>query len=107
MTSMVMLEQVVRGEVVRADVVFRDADGEPADPTIVTFQVRVPGGQVRTYRFGQDAAVSRLALGTYRLELRVDVPGRWHLYARADGAVETAAIGRIDVAHDPLYDATS
>ena len=77
------------GDEVYLTAAFTDENGDPADPTTVTFRSRKPDGTVTTYVYGIDAQVEYLSLGNYAVTLSVDLAGTW--FYRWEGSDDPAA----------------
>ena len=66
------------GDVMRITGSFAQS-GSALDPTTVSLQVKTPDGVVTTYVYPTDAALVRLAQGSYRLDFSVTQAGQ-HWY---------------------------
>lgn len=77
---------------------FVDEDGDPADPTTVTFRTKAPDGTFANYVFPDDAAVTNPAVGTFRVHITPDQSGEWCYHAEGEGAVQvTTPDGHFEV----------
>ena len=68
---------------------FRDVDGQLADPTLITFQIKDPAGTVTA---GDETDATNPAPGVWRWQIPAafDSPGTWWLRAEATSGLQTA-----------------
>jgi nitrogen fixation protein FixH len=86
------------GRTLIATVVFRDADGQPFDPTSVEFETRGPHGVETTYT-ENDPEVSYKSAGTYTLTFTPSEGGRWIVQATGiQGSNRVVEVATVDVA---------
>jgi uncharacterized protein YfaS (alpha-2-macroglobulin family) len=85
------MNQYEVGDAVRCEVVFRDLDGQLADPDAVTFRYRQGNGAITVLTYGADAELVRDSLGTFHADVVPDVAGVWHYAFRGTGSVKAAA----------------
>lgn len=78
------------GNVIRLKVVFTDIDGSAVDPTDVQLNVRLYGGDVETFTFG-NGQVQRQATGIYYYDYTPSQPGLY--YYRYIGSGDAVAAG--------------
>jgi hypothetical protein len=66
------------GDRTRFTATFRDLDSALFDGNVVLFKLKSPAGTETTYRYGVDAALTRVSLGVYRIEVPWTLKGTWH-----------------------------
>jgi hypothetical protein len=77
----VAVMQVDQGQLTTLEMEFRQgATRALFDPTTVKLSVKRPGGKVRTYVYGTDAALVKDSTGLYHVNLLGNLSGLW--YAR-------------------------
>lgn len=70
------------------------ADGDPADPTTVTFQVRYPDTTVVSYLYGTDPEVVKTGIGAYQCDVGIPPQtGEYRYDAVGTGLVESTLPG--------------
>jgi hypothetical protein len=79
------------GQMVRCSVVFRDADGDPVDPSTVTFRVRKPDGTTTTYVYQTDPELVRTEMGSFSVDVLAALGGRYTYRFEGGGAVVASA----------------
>jgi len=82
------------GTALRIEVDFTDADGDPVDPTTVTFKTHSPCGDIASYVYLTDAEVGKSAVGSYYADITVPTSnsaGRWGFRWETTGAGTTIA----------------
>lgn len=62
----------------------------PADPTVVTCQVKTPTNVATIFTFGVDAELTKITLGKFKLEIPVPIVGTWTFRWKGTGAVTAA-----------------
>ncbi len=72
--------------------VFRTAEGEAANPSTVTMDLKDPAGVVTTYSYLTDNELTRTSTGHYEFLLVFDTAGTW--YARWNGTGSLIAHSR-------------
>jgi uncharacterized protein YfaS (alpha-2-macroglobulin family) len=89
-----------RGDRVRTFAVFRDHDGELADPTEVTLRVRTPSGEIEI--IGDDD-ITQDSVGNYHHDIDIDESGAWFYRWEGTGALVAAgeSILRVRVSQFP------
>jgi len=65
------------GDAVILTATFKDAADDPADPNVVTFRVRPPGGELIIYVYGTDIQPTKTGTGVYAFNLELNLPGEW------------------------------
>ena len=88
------------GDVARIEAPFRDANGDPADPTVVTASVRKPDSTVTNYTVSPGEIVHD-GVGQYHLDVAVDMAGDWFYAFVGTGAVSVAD-EKTFVAREPM-----
>lgn len=78
------------GDVIKLTAAFTDG-GTAVDPGTVTFKIRPPVGDIVTYVYGTDAALTKTATGNYRLDYEPTQHGTYTW--RAAGTVTNKAAG--------------
>ncbi|HKX83400.1 MAG TPA: hypothetical protein VJL58_04195 [Pyrinomonadaceae bacterium] len=78
------------GTQVRCSVVFRNAAGDEADPTTVTFRVRDPEGTTIVYVYNTDPELVRSAAGRFYVLVTADNTRTWIYRFEGTGAVVAA-----------------
>lgn len=73
--------------------VFRDEDGDLADPTALTFTYRAPDGTLTSYVYNTDPELVRDSLGTYHTTVTMDTAGDGFWRWSATGAVADSETG--------------
>ena len=85
------ISNFISGDTVRFSVTF-SVSSVNTDPTTVTFRTRNANRVVRSFTYLTDAEVVRSAVGQYRIDLQLDLPGehwfRWESSGIAPGASE-------------------
>lgn len=76
----------VVGTQAKVQVVFRDEDKRPADPGVVTIQVKTPAASTTAYVYGTDAEVTRIATGVYQIAFAVTAAGTWTVQAEGSSS---------------------
>ena len=79
------------GDQVQLAAAFTDENGDPADPTEVTFRIRKPDGTTTAYVYGVDATVVQTSVGNYTCTVDIDQSGTWRY--RWEGTEDPAAAG--------------
>lgn len=72
------------GDSPRFTVEFRNADGVPADPTVVTAKVQDPAATETT------PTATKLATGIYYIDIDITASGTWYARMVGTGAVKAA-----------------
>jgi hypothetical protein len=83
------------GDRVKFSVAFTDENGTAADPSIVTFKHKGPGGTVTTYVYGTDAELVQESTGNYYVLWTLT--GEGHHYARFEGSGTLVAADETEV----------
>ena len=79
-----------KGDLLRVSASFTDEDGDPVDPTTVTFKAKV-GSTVTSYVYGDDDEVSKDGTGNYHVDLSLDTAGTWWVRVESTGTGQAAA----------------
>lgn len=79
------------GDLTRIPVAFTDVDGNPADPSAVTFRMTEPDGTLTSYVYLTDAELVKVSLGNYRVDWPVAQEGRHFGDFAGTGVLEAAA----------------
>lgn len=86
------------GDRPRINLTFKAKDNagawQPADPTEVVVKARKPDGTIVTIEETNDPAV-----GAFHVDISLDQAGKWRVWAKGTGAVETAGEIDFDVRH--------
>lgn len=85
------------GALVRLSATFTDADGDPANPTTVTFKTKAPDNSIANYVFPDDAAVINPTAGSFYVDITVDQSGAWCYRAEGAGTVQAASEADFEV----------
>lgn len=85
------------GALVRLSASFADANGDPANPTTVTFKTKAPDATVANYVFPDDAAVINPSPGAFYVDITADQSGEWCYRAEGAGAVQAASEADFEV----------
>lgn len=67
---------------------FTNSAGNPADPTAVTFRLRLPNGTLVNYTYGTDAQLTKDSTGVYSVIYTASAAGIYTYYFRGTGAVQ-------------------
>lgn len=70
---------------------FKDADGNPTDPTDVRVLWRVDDGPITTWVYGEDSEVIREGTGLYSADISLDEAGLYYARIEGTGSVQAAA----------------
>lgn len=81
------------GDIVEYTATFTTLDGDPIDPDVVVFSLKVPAGTVTSYTFGSDADVVQASAGVYVLTSPELAASGVH-WCRVDGTGPYAAAER-------------
>lgn len=81
------------GTSVRLSATFKNDQEALADPTAVTFKIRVEAGDPTTYVYGADLELVRDGLGLYHVDWPIAADGRHYWRWDGDGAVDAAIEG--------------
>ena len=82
----------------RVPVVFTDqATGIAFDPTALSFSYKNPAGVVTTLVYGVDSALTKTAIGNYRVDINANAAGIWSWRCASTGSGQAAAEGRFYV----------
>jgi hypothetical protein len=76
---------------------FKDADGDLADPTTVSFSFRNDDGEVTTYLYGTDTEIVRDSIGKYHVNVDASSSGIWRYRFFSSGTVKAADEGEFIV----------
>lgn len=90
-----------KGDLARATGVFTDTNGDPVDPTGLTFTMTSPSGIVTAYVYGTDAALVQSVAGTYYVDVNLNESGDWRYQWVATGNGQTVGDGQWIV--EPSY----
>ncbi|MGD9879036.1 MAG: hypothetical protein AB7E70_20935 [Hyphomicrobiaceae bacterium] len=82
---------------------FKDADGEAADPTAVTFRIMEPDGTETTYVYGTDAELVKAGTGDYYVHWTCAKEGRHSYRFEGTGTVTAAGEQVFDVRDSAFY----
>jgi hypothetical protein len=90
------------GDLVRVTGAFKDAAGEPIDPTAVSFKLRDPTGAVTTFVYGVAPALVKDSTGHYHIDVSASMSGTWRYRWESTGAGQAAEEGAFVVAPSGL-----
>lgn len=76
---------------------FRNAAGDLADPTAITFYTKGPGGATTPYVVGAAPQATRASPGVFQLVFVPDDYGKWEIVSRGQGIVTQVDRVRIQV----------
>lgn len=85
------------GDMRRMPAAFTDIDGNPADPTDVTFRMREPDGTVTSYVYGVDGELIRDSLGNFHVDWLYAQEGRHFCDFTGSGVVQAVAHAEIHI----------
>lgn len=82
----------------RLSVQFQTIDGDPLDPSVITFTMKKPGSQPVSYTYGgSPPLIMRTGIGAYYIDVNLDVSGIWRYKWTGAGALVAAEEGSIFV----------
>jgi uncharacterized protein YfaS (alpha-2-macroglobulin family) len=83
-------KEYLKGTRVGIKVRFKDVNGQPADPTAVTFYVRDPAGVLTPHVYPADLDTWKTegVVGEYWFRLTPATKGKWSVEAEGTGAVQ-------------------
>lgn len=98
--------KIYPGTSVRITVNFEDEDGDPVDPTTVTFRTFDPCGGSTSYVYDTDDEVGRSAAGAYYADIVPEIAGRWtyRWQTTGTGTVFATEANDLIVQRSPFYD---
>ena len=70
------------------DVINITAQFTVGDPTVVKFELYNNDVFVKTYQYGVDAEVTRLATGSYKFQYLIPTAGYWRYKVIGDGTID-------------------
>ena len=79
-----------KGDVVRCVGAFSNSAEVAVDPTAVMCKVRTPDGTITTYTHGADAALVKVAVGSYYVDVDATAPGVWYYRFYSTGVGQAA-----------------
>ncbi len=86
------------GDSVRMKATFKSLDtGLVADPTVITFKLKVPDGTVSTKVYGVDGEIVKDSTGVYHWDFTTLAKGKHHWRVTGTGAVIAAGEGLFTV----------
>lgn len=80
------------GDTYPAQVIARDAAGDPADPASLALNVRDPAGTLTSYAYPADAIIVRDSAGQYHADIDLTAAGAWVIEWVMPGEVESVEV---------------
>jgi hypothetical protein len=84
------MEQYHVGQTLRITAQFVDELEDPADPTEVSFSLRIDSGDTETFVYGVDDELVKVEVGTYYVDVSLSVSGTYSYQFLGTGTVEAA-----------------
>lgn len=91
---MAVIQQFEAGDTVRSTATFT-VGSTNTDPDTVTVRFRDPFGVITPFVFGTDPEVSNTAVGVYRIDHQMSIPGEWWVRWEGTGAAAGIAEERV------------
>jgi hypothetical protein len=93
---------VVKDTKCRLTCTFYDISNALADPTTVTFSIKLPAGTTTSYIYGTDAELVRASTGVYYVDFLFNAKGAYIYRFLGAGSVGAPGEGTVDVAESAL-----
>jgi hypothetical protein len=78
-------------------------DDVATDPTVITFKVKKPNGDVITYIYNTDEEVVKVSTGVYYIILNLNQEGVWHYRWEGTGSAQAASESQFEVKDSAFY----
>lgn len=95
-----LLKEYDIGEELRSQITFQRKNAQDtydlADPSVVVFKYKAPGGTITTLTYGVDGSLSRVGTGVYRCSFIGSAAGTWKYRWQATGTLVSARERRVN-----------